>query len=118
MCAQSPPGQAPRASRREHGSLWVASYDTAEVLELDPVSGAVRRTVAFPERSGPEGLALAGVTLWVANSRGASVSSIDTTSGEVTATVKSGVEPRGIAALDGAAWVANTVSDKVALVEP
>jgi len=36
----------------------------------------------------------------------------------VTATVKSGVEPRGIATLDGAAWVANTVSGKVAVVEP
>jgi YVTN family beta-propeller protein len=50
--------------------------------------------------------------------RDASVSSVDTASGKVTATVKSGVEPRGIAAHDGAAWVANTVSGKVAVVEP
>ena len=55
LCARSPPGQAPRASRRERGSLWVASYDTAEVLELDPVSAPSAARSRSPSAAGRRG---------------------------------------------------------------
>lgn len=56
--------------------------------------------------------------LWVANNGGASVSRIDTTSGKVVTTVKTGLTPRGVGVLKGAAWVANAASDTVSRVEP
>ena len=98
-------------------SLWVASFGTDAALELDPETGALRRTSCARGGQPPGRAGAAGKTLWVANSGGASISRIDTESGEVTATVKAGVGPRGIAVLEDAAWVANTVSGNVARVE-
>jgi DNA-binding beta-propeller fold protein YncE len=45
------------------GALWASEYNRARVVELDPATGKVTRTVAVGAK--PRDLAFDGTSLWV-----------------------------------------------------
>ena len=66
--------------------LFVSDSGHHRVVELDPASGAVRRSFAPADRArfdGPQGLALHGDSLYVADTNNHAVRRIDLTSGRV-----------------------------------
>jgi DNA-binding beta-propeller fold protein YncE len=55
-------------------SLWVAMYDSAVVLRIDPTSGRVQLRVRVGKK--PRGLVVSAGSVWVANSTSGTVSRI------------------------------------------
>ncbi len=99
-----------------HGSVWVAQFDTGEVLRIDPAQGQVVARV-FAGHS-PVGLAITEDAVWVANSADATVLRIDPRTNQVAATVNVGKRPLQLAVGGGAVWVTNAGNGTVSRIDP
>ena len=96
-------------------SLWVGG-DGATVVELDPASGAIRRSVPVPApvwdlQPGAGGL-------WVSLGEKGTVVRIDPAGGTVGAPVSVGSTIGGIAASTDAVYVADTGGHDIAVLDP
>ena len=96
------------------GALWAFSSRTAEVVRIDPRTGAVTDAIRIATRRGsdkpyPVGIATTPGTVWVLNANTATVSRLDVAEGGVRNTVAIGMDrlPRGIGAAGSTVWVAN-----------
>jgi streptogramin lyase len=95
------------------GSLWLLTTQPARVLELDPATGAVKRTIdlrpPFPQRRSliqTWSLAFADQAVWATLSNNGAVARIDSIAGEVRYVRIPYGNPFGIAVGAGSAWVA------------
>jgi streptogramin lyase len=98
---------------RGAGSLWVLATGPAQVLELDPATMQVRRTLplrpSFPQKRTfieTWGLASADEALWATLPNHDAVARIDSATGEVRYLQLNYGRPFGIAVGAGSAWVA------------
>ncbi len=100
------------------GRLFVAAYDTGEALEIDPVTGSAKASVAVG--GGPSALALArdGAVLACVNRLANAVSLVSVRDMTLVATVPCGKSPADIVALPGGGFaVANSFSDSVTIID-
>jgi len=95
------------------GSLWLLTSGPARVLELDPTTGAVKRTIALTPPFAPRRslidtwwLAAGSQAVWATLPNNRGVARIDTTSGQVRYIPIPYGDPFGIAVGAGSAWVA------------
>lgn len=95
------------------GSLWLLTTQPSRVLELDPATGALRRTIdlrpPFPRRRSlieTWWLAFADQAAWVTLPNHGAVARIDATAGQVRYIRIPYGDPFGVAVGAGSAWVA------------
>ena len=95
------------------GSLWLLSGRPNRVLELDPASGAVRRTIALNPRLARNGslidawwLAYGEGAVWATLPNYNGIARVDVATGSVRYVPLDQGRPFGIAAGGGSAWVA------------
>lgn len=72
------------------GSLWISSFADSVVMQVDPTSGRVIRTIRGPSATPidhPGGIIAVGSDLWVIQHRTAILTRIDARTGKVTANV-------------------------------
>jgi virginiamycin B lyase len=95
------------------GSLWLLSTRPTRILQLDPASGAVRRTIALNPQLARRASLID--TWWLAYGEGAvwaalpnynAVARVDAASGSVRYVALDQGRPFGVAAGGGSAWVA------------
>jgi YVTN family beta-propeller protein len=96
--------------------LWVADPTDGALIELDPRSGVVRRTVQLDLR--PTALAIGAGGLWVADYDANTVAEVDPQTGATIATVQVGNGPAALAIGGGAVWVANDLDSTVSRIDP
>ncbi|GHJ48684.1 hypothetical protein Cs7R123_60260 [Catellatospora sp. TT07R-123] len=108
VAVDSPIGLAVTAD----GGVWAASADRDAVVQLDPATGAVVRTVAVGRT--PLRLAADGDLLWVSVFRHGRLLGVDTATGAVKVDVPAPDGPEGVAVGLGSVWLvrqdANTLS--------
>jgi ABC-type branched-subunit amino acid transport system substrate-binding protein/streptogramin lyase len=107
------------------GAVWVVSGAAAQVLQVDPRSGAVRARIPLTGRPGvtgpaPIAVAVGEGAVWVLNGNTPSVTRIDPRLAAVTATIPLGVgsNPSAIAAGADSVWVALTGAGALARIDP
>ena len=107
------------------GAVWAISGASARVVEIDPVTGAVRARIPITGRAGvskpvPIAVAVGAGAVWVLNGNAPSVSRIDPELAAVTATIPFGVgsNPSAIAAGGRGAWIALSGEGTVARIDP
>ena len=83
------------------GSIWAIQSGPDALLRIDPATNTVARTVPLPEK--PVGIAVGAGSAWIA--AGTKLLRVDTTTYAVTS-LDLGAVAHGVAAGDGAVWVA------------
>lgn len=86
------------------GGLLIADLIDNELIELDPVSGAQRRTIPLSVR--PTALAIGSGTIWVADYNENRLVEVDLKTGELLPSVHVGSGPSAVAIDGEAVWVA------------
>ena len=96
--------------------VYVANAGKDTVSLLDPVSGAVLKTI--PVGDSPTAMVASsdGASLWVANAGSNTVMRINTTTNAVVATTQVGRTPRALALNGSTLWVANAGSSTVSRI--
>jgi DNA-binding beta-propeller fold protein YncE len=96
------------------GGVWAISGETAEVLRIDPRTGAIAMQLPIVdapelESAFPRAVAAGGDLVWVLNGNTGAVTKIDPRTRSVLSTITVGVErvPVQLAADAAALWVAN-----------
>jgi hypothetical protein len=88
------------------GSVFVASWDTGEVLRLDPVSLQTTGHLQVGGRqNGPLSLAYGAGSLWVLNFSDSSLWRVNPTTMKRTLRVPLGVQPSQVVVANGSIWV-------------
>jgi DNA-binding beta-propeller fold protein YncE len=95
-----------------HG-LWVAVFDTGEIVRLTRSSLETNERVQVG--ANPVGIGADGTHLWITNNGEGTVAKFDSESMEVVDTIAVGEGPAEIVSVGGSAWV--TVSDDGTLVQ-
>jgi YVTN family beta-propeller protein len=98
------------------GSLWVADPTDQRLIELDPRTGSVRRTLTLDLR--PTALAVGDGVIWVGDFTANLVEQIATNSGQTLSTTHVGNGPAALAFGAGGVWVANTLDGTVSRIQP
>jgi peptide/nickel transport system substrate-binding protein len=100
------------------GWIWVADAGDSDVVQIDPSTGTVVRTIAVG--SDPNAIAASptGDAVWVANTGSGTVFRIDTATSTVTAAQAVGPAPTGIAVDGRNVWVAVSGADQVVQLDP
>ena len=98
------------------GGLWVGDTTDDTLIQLDPVTGAVRRTVAVDLR--PTALAIGAGAIWAADYDGHSVAEVDPRSGRTVARVNVGKGPAALAVGSRSIWVASALDSTVSRIDP
>lgn len=93
-----------------NGHLWAAVIGSNELLEVDPVSGDIRRMKTGAMQ---DALAIEGMKAYVVEREAGAVEVFDLKSGRVDRVVPVGSRPGAIAADESVIWVANTASRTV-----
>lgn len=87
------------------GTLWVASINSDEVLQVDPASGAVLARFAMPAGTGPDDLVVnddeAAGTVYVTGFASGEVLALDPTTGETSSLGNVGAGANPITLVDG-----------------
>ena len=96
--------------------VYVANTGKNTVSLLDPVSGAVVKTIAVGGSPTAMVASSDGASLWVANAGSNTVMRINTTTNAVVATTQVGRTPRALALNGSTLWVANAGSDTVSRI--
>ena len=96
--------------------VYVANTGKNTVSLLDPVSGAVVKTIAVGGSPTAMLASSDGASLWVANAGSNTVMRINTTTNAVVATTQVGRTPRALALNGSTLWVANAGSDTVSRI--
>lgn len=107
-------GAAPCGILGAAGSIWVSLYGEGKLLELDPATLAVRRTV--PVGTSPCGLAYGAGSIWVENYGSNDVTRVDTVTGAVVATIDVGSSPYDVAVVGDSAWVTDYASQSISRI--
>ena len=97
-------------------SVWVAPSESAEVIELDAVTGQEVGRVEIGDAPADPKLLLAAGSLWATVTPSGEVVRID--DGEVTARIPTGADPRALLEGDGLVWVANETGDTITAIDP
>jgi peptide/nickel transport system substrate-binding protein len=97
------------------GSLWVADATDESLLEIDPASGALRRTLTLSVH--PTALAVNNDAVWVADYDAATVSEVDMHGGNILATTHVGTGPTALVMSHGNLWVASALDSTVSRVD-
>ena len=107
------------------GSAWIADARRGAAVRVDADLGSVADSVPLPT---PDGTGIAFGTrraaivsdgsLWVTSSPLAEVLRVDTATKRVTGRIDVGNEPSGLAAADGAIWVADSMDNNVHRIVP
>jgi YVTN family beta-propeller protein len=93
--------------------IWVAIFDTGELVQIDPDSFEITERVIVG--AGPVGLTVHDGLAWVANHEEGTVAVIDLEMAEVVETIAVGDGPTEVAVQGGHAWV--TVTDAGNLIQ-
>jgi YVTN family beta-propeller protein len=109
-------GLKPEGVAVADGSIWVAGYAQPTLLEFNPSTQAVERTIDLGPS--PGNVAFGFGALWVANSGGDTVQKIDPASGQVERTIQVGRGPYGLAAAGGVVWVTNRGDGTISRITP
>jgi len=97
-------------------TIWVAIFDTGEVVAIDAADFTVRERVTVG--AGPVGLALVDDVLWVANNGEGSVAAVDTAAPSLLGTVPVGAGPTAVAGYVGSVWVSVTEAGELVELDP
>ena len=106
-------GQPTAVISDEELGLWVAVFDTGELVEIDRSSFEVLRRIVVGQ--GPVGITAGPSMLWVANHEEGTIAKVDPVAGEVVLTVPVGDGPTDLVVANDLVWV--TVTDDGSLVE-
>ena len=98
------------------GSVWVADSTDHALIEVDPETGSVRRTLTLD--LAPTATAVHAGLIWMAGYERGVLEEIDSRSGEVVDTVAVGQGPSAVAARSTGIWVANTLDATVSRIDP
>ncbi len=102
--AVSIPAQRPAGITGAAGRLWILDGATAEILEMDAVSGEVLRRIEL-DLQAPKGLAFDGTLLWTADPAARQIHGFDAASGERAKTLPVQVPPeKGYRSVEALAW--------------
>jgi YVTN family beta-propeller protein len=101
--------------------LW--AIDSASVLRLDPITGAILARIAH---AGGVAVAVGTEAVWIADMSAGTVTRIDPATNRVGATIRVGSSPVGITVASGAVWVADRrpvaggldLADTVSRIDP
>ena len=99
----------------DEASLWVALFDTGEVVRIDTASFSVTDRVRVGD--GPFGLSLDDQTLWVVNRLEGTVAAVDTASASVALTFSVGAGPTAAVVYEDD-WVTVTESGHLLQLQP
>jgi DNA-binding beta-propeller fold protein YncE len=108
-------GDGPLRIAELDGSLWVTSIRDGNLTEVDPASGAVRRTIHLDGE--PEGVAPYQGHLWVVLQKDAALVEVDPSDGKVLHRYRVGGEPRLVAPGEGALYVSDFAGGRVVRVD-
>ena len=86
-------------------SVWIVTDTKGSLARVDPVTGAVRQTVALP--AGSYNLQHADGRIYATQVAGARLTAVDATSGKVLASIPTGPQPRFLAVGGGFVWTLN-----------
>ena len=98
------------------GELWVADGTDDSLIELNSLTGGVRRTVALDLN--PTALAYGAGAIWAADYDGHSIAEVDPRSGRTLATINVGNGPVALAVGEGSLWVASALDSTVSRIDP
>ncbi|NIJ06676.1 DNA-binding beta-propeller fold protein YncE [Sphingomonas vulcanisoli] len=84
------------------GSLWLVKDKLGSLVRIDPVSGAIRATIAIPP--GSYNPVFAKGRIFVTRFDGAEVTIVDTATSKIVGQVPTGAHPRFLTAGAGAVW--------------
>ncbi|MBE7559383.1 hypothetical protein HS125_10690 [bacterium] len=98
-------------------SLWTADYDAGRMFELNPDSGAIRRSLGLPCRK-PTGLAWDGRRFWVASESTARLYRLEPRRGRVEETLPAPVQrPAALAWTPEGLWLADRSGGTLYLID-
>jgi peptide/nickel transport system substrate-binding protein len=97
------------------GAIWATSYDSGDLLRIDPHSLSVTQTIGVGH--GATGIAVAGGDVWVASSLDGTVTRVDIATNTIVQQISVGTDPTDMAAGDGTVWVSNTADGTVSRVD-
>lgn len=105
------------------GSVWVASPLTGIVARINPGSSTVSGSIHVPARRGAlKEIAVGEGALWISSNDIVAdqygVFRIDPASGKLVAKIRLRLGAQGVAAGEGAVWVANPLGDTVSQIDP
>ena len=100
----------------DRGKLWIADTTDQALIELDPISGSVLRTLSIDLH--PTSIGAGAGELWVAGYDTGTVEEIDPRSGQTIDTLRVGDGPAALASGPDALWVANSLDGTVSRIDP
>ena len=100
----------------DEASLWVALFDTGEVVRIETASFSVTDRVRVGD--GPFGLSLDDQTLWVVNRLEGTVAAVDTDSASVVRTFPVGAGPTAAVVFEDDLWVTVTETGDLLQLQP
>jgi virginiamycin B lyase len=87
------------------GNVWLIVDKSGTLVGIDPVTGAIRRTVTVP--AGSYNPYFNDGQIWVTRAEGAELARVDAASAAVLGSVRTGPNPRFLTAAAGAIWTLN-----------
>ena len=109
-------GSAPCGIASGYGSVWVAVYDTGQVVRIDPRRNRVTKRIRVAKGVCP--LAIGAGAVWVASDRANVLYRIDPRRSRVTKRVAVARWPAHIAVAFGSVWVSGYETGEVLRIDP
>lgn len=109
-------GAGPEGIAYGGGGIWVAESLKGKVARIDPTRMAVTATVPLL-RGHPSQVAYGAGYVWATDTDDDSVTRIQPSTMQGTSIAGVGNGPQGVAAANGAAWVANSLDGSVATID-
>ena len=97
-------------------ALWVADAIGEEILEIDPSTNAIVRSI--PLGLAPDAIAVGAGSVWVGSTLDRTVWRIDPVTGAVKARIRLTASPSAIAIGENAVWVASQTGDTLTRIDP
>ncbi|WP_319459374.1 YncE family protein [Micromonospora sp. RTP1Z1] len=99
-------------------SLWVGSYGSAAVAQIDTRTGTLARTVQLSGMPIPLSVHADSTGVWAAAYGASAVLRIDPVTGRPDATIPVGSGPNGFAEVAGQLWVVNHYDSTISVINP
>ena len=96
--------------------MWVALAGSNQVVQIDPETNGVTRSISVG--NAPGSLAMSADAVWVVNALDDTVSRINPDTDSVVDTIPVGGGPSGIEVVQGTVWVANEWDGTLSRIEP
>ncbi len=98
-------------------SLWTCDYDAGRLFELNPETGAVRRSLGLPDRN-PTGVAWDGRRFWVVCESTARIYRLEPRKGKIERTLAAPVQrPAALAWCRDGLWIADRSGGTLYLID-